>query len=122
MKRQHSGKIINISSIAGRGLSWSSSSTYATAKGGIIAYTRKLSFELGPYGITCNAIAPSRTLSARIHVRWEQMLEVEQAAKIARTPLRRIAHTEDQAPVICFLASADANFVTGVTIDVTGGQ
>ena len=63
MKRQRSGKIVNISSIAGRGLSQSSSSAYATAKGGIIAFTRKLSFELGPYGITCNAIAPSRTLS-----------------------------------------------------------
>ena len=122
MKRQRSGKIINISSIAGRGLSQSSSSAYATAKGGIIAFTRKLSFELGPYGITCNAIAPSRTLSERIHARWEQMSEAEQATEIARTPLRRIAQPEDQARVICFLASADADFVTGVTIDVTGGQ
>src|SRR4029450_13976035 len=59
MKRQRSGKIINISPIAGRGLS-QSSSTYATAKGGVIAFTRKLSFELGRYGMTCNAIAPSR--------------------------------------------------------------
>ena len=122
MKRQRSGRIINISSIAGRGLSQSSSSAYATAKGGIIAFTRKLSFELGPYGITCNAIAPSRTLSERIHARWEQMSEAEQATEIARTPLRRIAQPEDQARVICFLASADADFVTGVTIDVTGGQ
>src|SRR5215831_14780360 len=68
------------------------------------------------------AIAPSRTLSERIHARWEQMSEAEQAAEIARTPLRRIAQPEDQARVICFLASADADFVTGVTIDVTGGQ
>jgi NAD(P)-dependent dehydrogenase (short-subunit alcohol dehydrogenase family) len=122
MKRQRSGKIVNISSTAGRGLSQSSSSAYAAAKGGIIAFTRKLSFELGPYGITCNAIAPSRTLSERIHARWEQMSETEQAAEIARTPLRRIALPVDQAQVICFLASADADFVTGVTIDVTGGQ
>ena len=49
------------------------------------------------------------------------MSEAEQAAEIARTPLRRIAQPEDQARVICFLASADADFVTGVTIDVTGG-
>lgn len=122
MKRQRSGKIVNISSIARRGLSQSSSSAYAAAKGGIIAFTRKLSFELGPYGITCNAIAPSRTLSERIHARWEQMSEAEQAAELARTPLRRIAQPEDQARVICFLASADADFVTGVTIDVSGGQ
>src|SRR5262249_24050624 len=122
MKRQRSGKIVNISSIAGRGVSPTSSSAYATAKGGIIAFTRKLSFELGPYGITCNAIAPSRTLSERIHARWDQMSEAEQATEIARTPLRRIAQPEDQARVICFLASADADFVTGVSIDVTGGQ
>lgn len=122
MKRQRRGKIVNISSIAGRGLSQNSSSAYSAAKGGIIAFTRKLSFELGPYGITCNAIAPSRTLSERIHARWEQLSEAEQAAEIARTPLRRLAQPEDQARVICFLASADADFVTGVTIDVTGGQ
>ena len=65
MKRQRSGKIINISSIASRGLSQSSSSAYATAKGGIIAFTRKLSFELGPYGITCNAIAPMTLVRRR---------------------------------------------------------
>jgi NAD(P)-dependent dehydrogenase (short-subunit alcohol dehydrogenase family) len=122
MKRQRSGKIVNISSIAGRGLSESSSSAYATAKGGIIAFTRKLAFELGPFGITCNAIAPGRTLSERIHPRWEQMPAAEQQAALARIPLRRLAQPEDQARVICFLASRDADFVNGVTIDVTGGQ
>ena len=74
MKRQRRGKIVNISSIAGRGLSESSSSAYAAAKGGIIAFTRKLAHELGPFGVSVN-----------------------------------------------FLASRDADFVTGVTIDVTGG-
>src|SRR5499433_647318 len=84
MKRQAAGKIVNISSIAGRGISASSSAAYATAKGGIIALTRKLSLE--------------------------------------RVPLRRIAEPPDQARVTCFLASSDADFVTGLTIDVTGGQ
>jgi NAD(P)-dependent dehydrogenase (short-subunit alcohol dehydrogenase family) len=122
MKRQRSGKIVNLSSIAGRGRSISSSSAYAAAKGGIIAFTRKLSFELGQYGITCNAIAPSRTLSERINPRWEQLSEEEQQAQLSRIPLRRLAMPEDQARVICFLASSDADYVTGLTIDVTGGQ
>jgi NAD(P)-dependent dehydrogenase (short-subunit alcohol dehydrogenase family) len=122
MKRQGRGKIVNISSIAGRGLSASSSAAYAAAKGGIIAFTRKIAFELGPFGINVNAIAPSRTLTERIRPRWEQESREDQLAEIERTPLRRVAEAPDQARVICFLASSDADFVTGVTIDVTGGN
>jgi NAD(P)-dependent dehydrogenase (short-subunit alcohol dehydrogenase family) len=122
MKRRQSGKIVNLASIAGRGLSPTSSSAYAAAKGGIIALTRKLAFELGPYGVTINAIAPSLTLTERIRPHWEKRSQEAQAAEIARTPLRRVAEAVDQAKVICFLASSDADFVTGVTIDVTGGN
>jgi NAD(P)-dependent dehydrogenase (short-subunit alcohol dehydrogenase family) len=121
MKRQRGGKIVNLASIAGRGLSNSSSSAYAAAKGGIIAFTRKLSFELGPFGVNVNAVAPSLTLTERIRPRWESRSRAEQAAEIERTPLRRVAEAADQARVIAFLASPDADFVTGVTIDVTGG-
>ena len=121
MKQQKSGKIVNLASIAGRGLSVSSSSAYSAAKGGIIAFTRKLSFELGPFGINVNAIAPSLTLTERIRPHWNQRAPDAQAAEIARTPLRRVAEAVDQAKVICFLASSDADFVTGLTIDVTGG-
>jgi NAD(P)-dependent dehydrogenase (short-subunit alcohol dehydrogenase family) len=122
MRRQGSGKIVNLSSIAGRGLSETSSSAYAAAKGGIIAFTRKLAFELGPYGVNINAIAPSLTLSERLRPRWNQTSPDDQQAAVERVPLRRIAEPVDQAKVICFLASSDADFVTGVTIDVTGGN
>jgi NAD(P)-dependent dehydrogenase (short-subunit alcohol dehydrogenase family) len=121
MKRQRSGKIVNISSIAGRGKSPTSSAAYATAKGGIIAFTRKLSLELGPHGINVNAIAPSLTLSPRLRPRWDRMSAEERAREVERVPLRRVAEPLDQARVIAFLASSDADFVTGVTIDVTGG-
>jgi NAD(P)-dependent dehydrogenase (short-subunit alcohol dehydrogenase family) len=121
MKRQKSGKIINLASIAGRGKSTASSSAYATAKGGIIALTTKLAGELGPFGINVNAIAPATTLTERIRPRWEQRPPEEREADIARTPLRRMGEAVDQANVICFLASAHADFVTGLTIDVTGG-
>ena len=122
MKKQRRGKIVNLASIAGRGLSASSSSAYAAAKGGIIAFTRKLAFELGPYNININAIAPSRTLTERIRPRWNQSSPEDQQAEIDKTPRRRVAEAPDQAKVICFLASSDADFVTGVTIDVTGGN
>jgi NAD(P)-dependent dehydrogenase (short-subunit alcohol dehydrogenase family) len=121
MKRQGSGKIVNISSVAGRGISPTSSSAYAAAKGGIIAFTRKLAHELGPHGVTVNAIAPSLTLTERIRPHWEGRTPEQQTREIEHTPLRRVAEARDQARVICFLASADADFVTGVTIDVTGG-
>ncbi len=121
MKRQKAGKIVNIASIAGRGKSVESSSAYAAAKGGIIAFTTKLSHELGPHGINVNAIAPSMTLTERIRPRWDQRPPELQAADIERTPLRRMAEAVDQANVIAFLASSHADFVTGLTIDVTGG-
>jgi NAD(P)-dependent dehydrogenase (short-subunit alcohol dehydrogenase family) len=122
MKRQQSGKIVNLASIAGRGRSAASSSAYAAAKGGIIAFTKKLSYELGPYGININAIAPSTTLTERIRPHWERRSQEDQARAIDATPLRRVAEPVDQARVICFLASQDADFITGVTIDVTGGS
>ena len=121
MKRQRSGKIVNLASIAGRGKSSASSSAYAAAKGGIIALTTKLANELGPFGINVNAIAPATTLTERIRPRWEQRPPEERAADIQRTPLRRMGEAADQANVICFLASSHADFVTGLTIDVTGG-
>lgn len=121
MKAQKSGKIVNLASIAGRGLSASSSAAYCAAKGGIIALTRKLSIELGEFNINVNAIAPSLTLTERIRPHWNQRSPEAQSAEIARTPLKRVAEAPDQAKVICFLASTDADFVTGLTIDVTGG-
>ena len=62
---------MDLDQIVGQGLSQSSSNADAIAKGGIIAFTRKLSLELGPYGIACKAIVPSRTLRGRIQARWE---------------------------------------------------
>ena len=121
MKKQGGGKIINLSSMAGHGSS-DSGSAYAAAKAGIMAFTKKVSREAGPYGITCNAIAPGLTLSDRIESRWEQKSDDERQRDIEAIPLRRLAQPEDQAKVIAFLASADADYITGVTIDVSGGR
>ncbi len=121
MKSQGGGKIINLSSIAGHGVS-DTSSAYATAKAGIMAFTKKVAREAGPYGITCNAIAPGLTLSDRIGRRWVERSEEDRQQSIQAIPLRRVAEPEDQAKVIAFLASDDADYVTGVTIDVSGGR
>lgn len=121
MKKAGAGKIVSLASIAGRGLSLNSSSAYAAAKGGIIALTRKLALELGPAGINVNAIAPSLTLTERLMPHWEARSAESQAEEIEKVPLKRVATARDQAGVIAFLLSSDADFITGLTIDVTGG-
>lgn len=122
MKSQRSGKIVNVSSLAAHGPGLFSGAGYVAAKGGVNSLTKKMSFELGPFGINVNGISPSLTLSDSGTQNWESNTEAQKQAAIERVPLRRVSTTEDQAAVICFLASPDADFVTGVTIDVTGGQ
>jgi NAD(P)-dependent dehydrogenase (short-subunit alcohol dehydrogenase family) len=122
MKRQGYGRIVNLSSIVGRGDTRISNAAYATAKAGIRAFTRKLAIELGPFGITCNATAPSTTLTERIQQLIAQRSPAEVQAALSDIPLGRMATAEDQAKVIAFLASDDAAFVSGQTIEVTGGQ
>lgn len=78
--------------------------------------------ELGPFGITCNEIAPNRTLTERVKEKFAFETDEERARLLAGIPLGRFATAEDQARVVCFLASRDADFITGATLDVTGGQ
>lgn len=123
MKRQGAGRIINLSSIVARGDSVRTNAAYTLSKAGIRAMTRKLAFELGPYGITCNATAPGVTITDRIQERiLSKRSEMERKAMTDAIPLRRFANPEDQAKVIAFLASDDAAFISGQTIEVTGGQ
>lgn len=121
MKRARLGKIVNVASIAARGLG-TSSAGYCAAKAGIVALTKKLSLEAGPFNVNVNAIAPALTVTDRLRFFWEGKDQAEQQAYLETIALRRVGTAQDQANVACFLASADAAFVTGVTIDVNGGQ
>lgn len=121
MKKQRSGKIVNISSDAAHSLG-DPNSAYVAAKAGIMAFTKKVAREVGPYGVTCNAIAPGTTLSERVGPRWEKRSEENKQQILEEIPLRRVAQPEDQAKVIAFLSSIDADYVTGVTIDTSGGR
>ena len=121
MKAQRSGKIINMGSICARGAS-SASAAYSASKAGIVAMTKKMSLELAPWGVTCNAINPGLTMTERIVAVFGPQSEAQHAERISRIPLGRYSEPHDQARVVCFLASADADFITGIAIDVTGGQ
>lgn len=112
------GRIVNVASVAGLASSVLQGAHYSSAKAAVIGLTRHLARELGPRGITVNAIAPGTTLTERIRA---QMTSEKHQALLERIPLHRLAAPEDQAGVILFLASSLSAYVTGVTIDVSGG-
>ncbi len=117
-----SGKIVNLSSISAGGNR--GQVNYSAAKAGIQGATAALAIELGPYGINVNAVAPgyvatpmTDATAERVGVTPEQMQE----SAASQIPLRRVATPADIAAVITFLASADADYVTGQTIYASGG-
>jgi 3-oxoacyl-[acyl-carrier protein] reductase len=112
------GRIINVASLAGQTSSVLQGAHYSASKAAVIGLTRHMARELGPLGIYVNAIAPGPTSTERVKL---QMAPERCQALISRIPLRRLGTPEDQAGVILFLASALSNYVTGVTIDVSGG-
>ena len=122
MKRQKYGRIVNVSSFAGRFFSRLSGPSYSSAKAGMLGFTRHMAAELGPFGVCVNSVAPSPTLSERVKVKWDSRPEEERQKILSGIPLGRIAQPEEVATVIAFLASDDASYVNGVCIDVNGGS
>jgi NAD(P)-dependent dehydrogenase (short-subunit alcohol dehydrogenase family) len=124
MKARGGGKIINVSSQAGlQGNSTGAMAHYGVAKAGIVEYTRLLAGELGPYGITVNAIAPGLIQTVRARVQFGRGATPERAAEEAKgIPLRRLGTAEDCAKVVEFLATDLSDYVTGQVIAVCGGM
>ena len=113
------GRIVNVSSIAGRNKSIVSGVHYTSSKAGIIGLTRQLAHELGPRGIHVNCTCPSQTLTPML----EQSMTKEQQDKLCENiPLRRLGTIKDQVGPIVFLCSELSNYLNGCIIDVNGGQ
>lgn len=118
MKKRKFGRIVNFASIAARRGSDRVGAHYAAAKGGIIGLTKTLALELGPHGITVNAIAPGFIKTPRIEAAdWGNAT----AAFIDSLPLKRAGRPEDIAGVVAMLCSEAGGYVSGATIDVNGG-
>lgn len=123
MALQGCGRIVNFGSKAGRFGSLIAGPNYAAAKGAIAALTRQLAQEFGPQGITVNCICPGVVMTERTRGLWAERRSAEERARVLQQiPLRRHAEVEDVAAAVAWLASDDAAFVTGVTLDLNGGQ
>jgi 3-oxoacyl-[acyl-carrier protein] reductase len=123
MKRGGGGSIVNISSGAGRSYSLTGIQAYASAKAGLIGFTRQTARELGQHGIRVNSIAPGFVRSnPASEAQWHAMGEAGQRALVESIALRRLGTPEDIARAVCFFASDDASWISGQTISVDGGH
>jgi 3-oxoacyl-[acyl-carrier protein] reductase len=123
MKAAGYGRIVNISSGAGRSVSLTGIQAYASAKAGQIGFTRQTAHELGPFGITVNSIAPGFVLSNPTSIRqWESYGEDGQSAILARIATRRLGEPQDIANGVLFFVAEEASWVTGQVISIDGGH
>ena len=118
MKQRKAGSIITISSAAGRRAHPQSPIPYSAAKAGIQILTQDVAAQAGPYGIRVNCIAPETILTER---NQQRMLEAQQKALADQHPLKRLGTPEDVARAALFLVSEDAQWITGMVLDVAGG-
>jgi 3-oxoacyl-[acyl-carrier protein] reductase len=119
MKRQHSGRIINASSFAAIVPSLNNAA-YSASKAGVIALTRTLAGELGPWNITVNCYAPGMIPTQMNH--FAELPQDRQERLLDTLSLRRWGEAKDIAQLICFLSSDLAGYITGSLIDISGGK
>lgn len=123
MKERGWGRIVNISSGAGRSVSLTGIQAYASAKAGQIGFTRQMAHELGRFGITVNCVAPGFVLSNPTSIaQWESYGEEGQRALLEKIPTGRLGEAEDIANGVSFFVSPKSSWISGQTLSVDGGH
>ena len=119
MREKRSGKIVNVSSSAGRSTSTFGGAHYTTSKAAVLGLSRHTAREVAPYNINVNAVAPGsmdtemvRELATPEHIEQERR----------KIPLRRLGTAQDEANLVVFLCSEESSYITGATIDINGGD
>jgi len=117
LKQSKHGRIINISSVSGRMGGIESSMSYTASKGGMCAITRGIARQLGPFNITVNAVCPGPTRTPIMDTFSEEAMR----NLASQNFLGRVGEPQDIAAGICYLASEEASYVTGIMLDINGG-
>lgn len=117
MKQRGYGRIVNISSVAGKVGDITSAPSYGPSKGAVNTLTKSLARELAPHGITVNAVAP-HAIETEMSAEWS---DEKRRSVLAQIPVGRLGKPEEVAAAVAFLASDEAGFITGEVLDLNGG-
>ncbi len=122
MKEKRYGRIVTVSSTSGRTASPWTGYSYASAKAGLIGFTKRLAMAVGKYGITANVMAPGFAETAFVMDGLKNAPADFLKTRLSEIPLGRGADPSEMAAAIAFLASDDASYITGAVLDVNGGS
>lgn len=122
MKERRSGRIVNLTSIAAHGTAMAGTTFYAATKAAVSILTRRFAMELGPFGITVNAVAPGFILTDMAQSGDPEQVRQLKERIAALAMVRRVGQPEDIANVVAFLASPESGFVTAQVLTVDGGR
>ena len=119
MKEAGWGRVVNISSSAGRSVSTLGGPHYTTAKAAVLGFTRAVAKEMAPFGITLNAVCPGLVNTEMVN---EVITDAQTRAYADSFPIKRLAEPQEVAELVAFLASDRAAYITGASLDINGGD
>jgi len=119
MMERRAGRIVNVASLAARRMSKLGGADYTASKWGVVGFSKHLAFELAAFGINVNVVCPGATLTPLVEARTDPKFREEVAGQV---PLGRWTTPEDQAEAVLFLVGPGSEMITGMVMDVEGGQ